>query len=104
MPSSTSLDIYLNHQVGDQIPNEQSNQSDACSLSHSRTPHISTPCSMVENMTKPTNLSANLSIKGDTVLSSWQFFFSHEVEEIFNLQGSVFTMQTDWIVLYKYVN
>lgn len=63
MPSSAGLDIYLNHRVGDQIPNDQSNQSDACSLSHCRAHHIPTPCSLVENMTKHTNLSADLSIK-----------------------------------------
>lgn len=66
MPSSAGLDVYLNHRVGDQIPNDQSNQSDACSLSHCRAHHIPTPCSLVENMTKHTNLSADLSIKGDS--------------------------------------
>lgn len=75
MPSSASLDIYLNHPVGDQISNELSNQSDACPLSRSRVPHISTPCSLVENMTKPTNLSANLSIRGDSFIFLAFLFF-----------------------------
>ncbi|PIA45047.1 hypothetical protein AQUCO_01700538v1 [Aquilegia coerulea] len=47
--SSSSLEIYLNHQLGDQYLNEKSSQSRACSPPQPRAPHTPTRCSSVEN-------------------------------------------------------
>ncbi|KAF9618586.1 hypothetical protein IFM89_002281 [Coptis chinensis] len=60
---STSLEMYLNHQVRDQYPNEQSSQSRACSPPHPRPPHTPTRSNSVENQAKnfvfPIDLNEN---------------------------------------------
>ncbi|CAL5411558.1 unnamed protein product [Camellia sinensis] len=53
-PSSASLDIYLNHQMGNQTQNELSNRSDACSPPQIRPPSTPTWCSSVDNIVKNT--------------------------------------------------
>ncbi|THG19592.1 hypothetical protein TEA_029279 [Camellia sinensis var. sinensis] len=53
-PSSASLDIYLNHQMGNQTQNELSNRSDACSPPQIRPPNTPTWCSSVDNIVKNT--------------------------------------------------
>lgn len=53
MPSSSSLDVYLNRWVGDQFANEQLNPSDVCSTLQSRP---SPGCGVVENLANVSNL------------------------------------------------
>ncbi|XP_057965175.1 protein TIFY 4B-like isoform X2 [Malania oleifera] len=62
IPSSGSLDVYLNHRIGE-TPNEQLSGSDACSP-QPRPPHTPTRCSSVENRAKNANLSSNLNEPG----------------------------------------
>uniref|UniRef100_A0A5B6ZYE0 Protein TIFY n=2 Tax=Davidia involucrata TaxID=16924 RepID=A0A5B6ZYE0_DAVIN len=63
-PPSASLDIYLNHQMGNQVPNEHSNRSDACSPTQIRPPNTPARCGSVENDTvKNASLSAGLNDK-----------------------------------------
>ncbi|KAF5189385.1 Tify 4b [Thalictrum thalictroides] len=58
--SSSSLEMFLNHQLGDQYLNEQSSQSRACSPSQPRPPHTPTRCSSVENQVKNVVFSIDL--------------------------------------------
>ncbi|XP_028105648.1 protein TIFY 4B-like isoform X1 [Camellia sinensis] len=62
-PSSASLDIYLNHQMGNQTQNERSNRSDACSPPQIRPPNTPTRCSSVDNIVKNAYLSVALNDK-----------------------------------------
>ncbi|ESR57232.1 protein TIFY 4B [Citrus sinensis] len=56
MPSSSSLDVYLNRWVGDQFANEQLNPSDVCSTLQSRPSQTSPGCGVVENLANVSNL------------------------------------------------
>ncbi|KAF8392325.1 hypothetical protein HHK36_022667 [Tetracentron sinense] len=62
--SSSRLQMYLNHQVRSQTPNEQSSQSGTCSPPQPRPPHTPTRCSSVENQTNNVNFSVDLNKKG----------------------------------------
>lgn len=75
MPSSTGLDIYLNHRVGDQISNDHWNPSDACSPPQPRPPQTPKRCGSVEKLAKIANLSADLNDKGNRDISSWHVFY-----------------------------
>ncbi|KAL2535688.1 Protein TIFY 4B [Forsythia ovata] len=48
--SCAGLDIYVNHQVGNQIPNEHSRRSDACSPPQIRPPSTPTWLNVLEKM------------------------------------------------------
>ncbi|CAK7346526.1 unnamed protein product [Dovyalis caffra] len=63
--SSASLDIYLNHRVGDQISNDHWNLNDACSPPQPRPPQTPNRCNSVDNLAKNGSLSADLNDKGD---------------------------------------
>ncbi|CAL5353745.1 unnamed protein product [Camellia sinensis] len=47
--TSASMDIYLNHQIGNLAQNEHSNRSDACSSPQIRPPTTPTRCGSAEN-------------------------------------------------------
>lgn len=68
MPSSTSLDVYLNNRVGDSSSSEQLSRSDACSNPQSKLPHTTMRCSSVENLTRNGNLPVDLNYKGDFLI------------------------------------
>ncbi|KAF8388110.1 hypothetical protein HHK36_026776 [Tetracentron sinense] len=55
--SSSRLQMYLNHQVGSQVPNEQPSRSSTSSPPQPRPPHTPTRCSSVENQVKNVDLS-----------------------------------------------
>ncbi|KAJ0112773.1 hypothetical protein Patl1_03304 [Pistacia atlantica] len=65
MPSSAGLDVYFNHLIGDEISNEQLNQSGGCSTPKSRPPNMPIGCGLVENFSLVSNHSANFNDKGD---------------------------------------
>ncbi|XP_031287140.1 protein TIFY 4B-like isoform X1 [Pistacia vera] len=63
MPSSAGLDVYFNHLIGDEISNEQLNQSGGCSTPKSRPPNMPIGCGLVENFSFVSNHSANFNDK-----------------------------------------
>lgn len=71
MPSSSSLDIYLNRWVGDQFANEQLNPSDDCSTLQSRP---SPGCGVVENLANVSNLPVDPNDKGNRLISLHALF------------------------------
>jgi hypothetical protein len=68
--TSASVDIYLNHRVGDQISNDHWNLNDACSSPQPRPPQTPNRCNSIDNLAKNGSLSADLNEKGDGGLSS----------------------------------
>ncbi|XP_010259139.1 PREDICTED: protein TIFY 4B-like isoform X2 [Nelumbo nucifera] len=58
--SSSSLEMYLNHQVRSQTPNGQSSRSDTSSPPQPRLPQTPTQCSPVENQAQNVGLSVDL--------------------------------------------
>ncbi|CAL5332756.1 unnamed protein product [Camellia sinensis] len=72
-PSSASLDIYLNHQMGNQTQNERSNKSDACSPPQIRPPNTPTWCSSVDNIVKNTIFLLLSMTKEMTVRKTFDF-------------------------------
>lgn len=68
MTSSSSLDVYINHQSGNLVGNEPSSRAEACSLPQIRPLNTPMRCSSAENsIGKNANLSADLSEKGNNV-------------------------------------
>ncbi|KAG6783882.1 hypothetical protein POTOM_009564 [Populus tomentosa] len=63
--TSASVDIYLNHRVGDQISNDHWNLNDACSSPQPRPPQTPNRCNSIDNLAKNGSLSADLNEKGD---------------------------------------
>lgn len=63
--SCSSLDIYLNHQMGNQAPNEHSGRSGVCSPTPIRQPSMPNSSGSLENnIVKSGNLSAVMDDKG----------------------------------------
>lgn len=82
-PSSSSLDIYLNHQIGNQIPNEHLSKSGACSPPPIKPPNTPKRCSSVEtNIVKNANLSAGPSEKGILHLLGFPFLVALVIKMI----------------------
>ncbi|XP_034915194.1 protein TIFY 4B isoform X1 [Populus alba] len=61
--TSASVDIYLNHRVGDQISNDHWNLNDACSSPQPRPPQTPNRCNSIDNLAKNGSLSADLNEK-----------------------------------------
>lgn len=74
MPSSSSLDVYLNRWVGDQFANEQLNPSDVCSTLQSRPSQTSPGCGVVENLANVSNLPVDPNDKGNRLISFHALF------------------------------
>lgn len=80
MPSSAGLDIYLNHVVGDQNPNQQVNQSDAYSPSQPRPPQTPTRSNSIENSNEKLQCPQDKKKKVADSLTSLHFLtFLHEM-------------------------
>ncbi|GAV87394.1 tify domain-containing protein/CCT_2 domain-containing protein [Cephalotus follicularis] len=62
--TSASLDMYLNHRMGDQISNEHFNWSDKCSPPEARPSHTPTHYCLLSNIAISANCPANLNDKG----------------------------------------
>ncbi|XP_061968430.1 protein TIFY 4B-like isoform X1 [Populus nigra] len=81
--TSASVDIYLNHRVGDQISNDHWNLNDACSSPQPRPPQTPNRCNSIDNLAKNGSLSADLNEKGYAQKRLLQFslwFFTESAE------------------------